>query len=281
MTEYKRAMIESKRARSTVAQRLAALSSYFEFLRRPIGAAEKPILTFNPVRSVSRKDVSQQNYRTAKAIEWEKIERMLEAMPDDVIGCRDRAILLFFAYTGRRRSEVAALRIRDLDLNSNPMTYRCRVKGGHVETFELPTIVYDAIKRYWVASGRLPRMTKDSAVFTHVHRLGVTMRKRPEATMSDKAMSEVLKRAARRVGLDGDPELHLHAIRHRYAEDAEAGGASSREIQKALSHKSLKTTEAYLARLGKVRGALADPVSRVRQGAPRRGTKGSPRPGSR
>jgi len=280
-SSFKRALIESGRSKATVSQRMYALRSYFEFLLRPFSASQDGLVRHNPIAQVGLRDVRPDPYEQARAMPWSKFERLLAATPrTDIMGIRDRAILLFFAFTGRRRREVARLRVRDLDLSARPRTYRCVVKGNKTLSFELPDICYESIRDYWQLADRLRHLGPDSGVFVELpgDDYGRGTRRSnghgPEAPLGESSMRFVLLRAAERAGLLYDPDCTLHAIRHMYANDAEAAGASIRQIQAALGHRSIATTERYLQKLNGARAALEDRLRDYRKmGSPAEGVQ--------
>jgi site-specific recombinase XerD len=81
----------------TIAARLACLSSYYRFLIR------MKVVGSNPCDAIERPRTSPSNPRGLTA---EDIRRLLAVLPDTPVGLRDRAIILFLTFTGRRRSEV-------------------------------------------------------------------------------------------------------------------------------------------------------------------------------
>ncbi len=81
----------------TIAARIACLSSYFRFLIR------MGMVASNPCDLVERPRVSPSPARGYSA---DEVRRLLDVVPDTVQGRRDRAILLVFVLTGRRRAEV-------------------------------------------------------------------------------------------------------------------------------------------------------------------------------
>ncbi len=62
-------------------------------------------------------------------------------------GRRDRALLLTFVLTGRRRSEVIGLTAGDITLEGETAFYAYRGKGGKRGRRELPRPAYEAICR--------------------------------------------------------------------------------------------------------------------------------------
>jgi len=234
---------------ATAYQRLSAMSSYFDFLRRPTGANDEPLIKHNPFSAVPRSDIKPTPYGRAIPMEWKTLKLIMDGLPTDPSGIRDRAILLFFAFTGRRRSEAAALLMKDLDLKSDPKTYRCRVKGGAVKHFELPSICYDALKAYWIASGRLASIHANSGVFVSSRDCSLTKGLDPDKPLSSRMMNNVLRRAAERAGVDLST-VRLHGLRHMAARDLDRAGARLQDIQEFLGHVNPNTTAIYIQKLG-------------------------------
>lgn len=265
VADYKAQLLASGRSDATVYQRLSALSAFFEFLRRPQSAQVGGLVLHNPVRSISRADVMP--HGIVDAMRWETFETILRAIPGDPMGLRDRAILLFFAFTGRRRAEVCNLRVRDLETKHKPYTYRCRVKGNRWMQWELPEAVWLSISEYWVASDRLGSLRGDHAVFAaseYGQARGLRRDCDPHEPLKPKEMARILKRAAARVGLEHDPRVHVHALRHMAAHTLEEAGVDVRGIQEFLGHSSLATTERYLNQLTGIRRSFESKITEVR-----------------
>lgn len=248
---------------STAYFRLSALRSYFDFLCLPTDASSDPLIRSNPIRHVARNDIKPTPYSNAAAMEWSDFTKIVQAIPATPSGLRNKAILLFYAYTGRRRAEVVRLRVGDLDVRSKPRTYKTRLKGGRVQAFELPDIVFEAIQAYWVASDRLKSLHAESPVFS-AFRLDTG--ESTEKTISVFRMNRILTSAAHRAGVDLNG-ASIHSLRHMVARDLDKGGLPLQDIQEFLGHLSANTTQIYINRLGRVAPAHSDVLERVRQQA--------------
>lgn len=266
---FKKWLLERKQvSESTTYYRMSAVSSFFDFLCMPSGATEEPLLQSNPFKLVPRSDIAPTPFAKAKSMEWETLKMILDAIPPDEIGLRDKAILLFYAFTGRRRAEVAQLRVRDMDLKAQPPTYTVKTKGGRVETFELPEICSEAIGAYWIASDRLHRLTPNAGVFTASRSCPLTANLDPNRPLSNRMMNHILQRAVLRAGLDPeDDSMCIHAIRHMAARDLDKAGLRLQDIQSFLGHASPVTTQIYLDRLRGPRPAHTDSLMKVREQA--------------
>jgi site-specific recombinase XerD len=95
---------------ATVGARIACLSSYYRFLIR------MNVTASNPCDALERPRTTQ---AVARGLGADEIRRLLAVVPDTVAGRRDRALLLFFVLTGRRRSEVIGLTAGDISIEGD------------------------------------------------------------------------------------------------------------------------------------------------------------------
>lgn len=264
---YKKWLIEYREySNATATTRMAGITSLFDFFCLPFKPNEEPLLKSNPFKNIPRKDIAPTAYARAKAMDWDKFCKIIENIPSDAAGMRDKAILLFFAFTGRRRSEVTRLRIKDLDLKADPPVYMVRVKGGAEKKFQLPSICIDAIHAYWLAAGRLRNMQANDGVFTTTRDWPITKNLDHHTPISDRMMNHILYRHALRAGVEMD-DVRIHAIRHMSARDLDSAGVPIQDIQAFLGHASPVTTQIYLDRLSRTAPAHEEVLMEVRKEA--------------
>ena len=79
-----------------------------------------------------------------RGLSADDIRRLLAAIPETSSGLRDRAIIITLALTGRRRTEVLNLKVRDIT-QGDAVFYQYRGKGGKQGKRELPQPAFDAI----------------------------------------------------------------------------------------------------------------------------------------
>lgn len=195
-----------------------------------------------------------------KDMTGEEIRRFFSAIPDTLIGKRDRALFLTYFYTARRCSEILNLKWGDIaegtviDAHGRSRrghTYRFHNKGRHreqVETAELPAPAYDAICSYLRACGRYEQMQAHSYVFVSFRRGPGRNYIPTEARLGDDATRDAMKRRAAAAGLDA-ARLSPHSWRHSSARERYELGSDIREVQHLLLHTSLATTDIYLRAL--------------------------------
>ena len=129
----------------TIGARIACLSSFYRFLIRmglvasnPWDQLERPKATPAPPRGLTAAD----------------IKKLLDVIPCNPVGLRDRAIILTLTLTGRRRSEVLNLKARDLIEEGDAVLYSYRGKGGKYGKRELPEPAFRAIQQALEAFGK-------------------------------------------------------------------------------------------------------------------------------
>jgi site-specific recombinase XerD len=146
------------------------------------------------------------------------------------IGRRDFAVIVLMLRLGLRATEVATLRLEDLDWRAGQLTVHG--KGGRVDELPLPVDVGEAIAAY-LRRGR-PREAAVRQVFLRVAP--------PQAAMTRSGVTAIVAGAARRAGLG---VVRPHRLRHTAASDMLRSGAPLAEIGQVLRHRSAGSTAIY------------------------------------
>jgi len=140
---------------------------------------------------------------------------------------KSRALLMTIYAAGLRRSEVARLRVRDID--SARMTISVQGKGKKDRVVMLSPVLLDTLRQYW-------RHTKPKQWLFP----GET----PDQPVSGNDIFAVFHNALRRAGIT--KPVSPHSLRHSFATHLLESGTDLRTIQILLGHRSLKTTARYL-----------------------------------
>ena len=166
---------------------------------------------------------------------------------------RDRALLLIGFAGALRRSEIAAIEVRDLVFGADGLRLWLRrskadqegvgaVLGVHYgdRPFSCPVrAVQDWVRHAAITEG---------PVFRGVDRYGNVGAK----ALDSGSVARVVKRAARRAGLD--PAAYSgHSLRAGFATQAARAGAHERAIMKHTRHKSEKVLREYIPRRAALR----------------------------
>ncbi len=145
-------------------------------------------------------------------------------------GRRDYAVIVVMLRLGLRATEVATLRLDDLDWRAGQVTVHG--KGGRVDQLPLPVDVGEAVAAY-LRRGR-PRTATVREVF-----LGL---RPPHVGIRRGGVTAIVASAARRAGLG---VVRAHRLRHTAATDMLRAGAPLAEIGQVLRHRSLGSTAVY------------------------------------
>ena len=146
------------------------------------------------------------------------------------VGRRDFAVIVVMLRLGLRATEVAALRLEDLDWRAGQLTVHG--KGGRVDDLLLPVDVGEAIAAY-LCRGR-PREAMVRQVFLRVAP--------PQVAMTRGGVTAIVAGAARRAGIG---VVRPHRLRHTAASDMLRAGAPLDEIGQVLRHRSAGSTAIY------------------------------------
>ncbi len=214
---------------STIGARLSCLSSFYRFLVR------MDMATVNPCDAVERPKVQPSPPRGLSA---DQVRQLLDAIPDNTKGRRDRAIILTLVLTGRRRSEVINLRAGNISIDGETAYYSYRGKGGKRGRRELPRPAFDAIRQTLADIGReLPTMDSEESLW----QAGAGERGVTSATFYN--------RFRHYLATAGLPPSGVHLLRHTAAKLRREVGESVESVSQFLDHSSLGVTTVYLRQL--------------------------------
>ncbi len=216
---------ERSYASSTIARKVAAAKSFFQFL------CSSGLIEDNPAQGLESPKVQK---TPPRAIRLDEIDRLLAAplQGTSAKSLRDKALLEMLYATGMRVSELVSLNVADMDLDS--CCVRCGTGGKRVRTVPLYDKAVVALRRY-VDEGRvhLPSQTDEPALFLN-HR---------GQRLTRQGLWLIIKRYVEIVGIDGS--VTPHTLRHSFATHLLNSGAKLREVQQRLGHANLSTTQIY------------------------------------
>jgi integrase/recombinase XerD len=209
----------------TQGQKMMTLKSFTKFLK------DKDYLLHDPG---SRLKLPRKPKRLPKVIlSTRDVKKLIEA-PDTHTnrGYRNRIILEILYDTAIRRSELAEIKINDLDLNAGFI--RIQGKGDKDRVVPLSERVCELTRNY-ILSVR-PCLIRDTDS-------GYLLLNRWGKKMDPNAVWAVVKRCTYLASLRKN--VSTHTLRHTCATHMLRNGAPVRHLQEMLGHESLESTQLY------------------------------------
>jgi len=214
--------------RKTINRRLSAVKTFFNWLV----ATER--LSSNPLTVISG---SKQPNHLPTTASSDELTGLLDAIDGDTpVDLRDRAIIELLYACGSRISELAAIKLSDLDFGAGSV--RLLGKGSKERLVPLHNLALAKLADY-LSNGRQQLLaTKvdpqaEQALFISTR----------GNAMSADSLRKVFNQ--RRLAAALNPAITPHTIRHSFATDLIEGGADLRSVQEMLGHSSLQTTQLY------------------------------------
>lgn len=223
--DYVAHMREQPYASSSVARKVAAIKSFFQFLNK------RDVVPENPTAKVDSPKVKK---RLPKTLSEEDVERLLatpsqEKSPKNL---RDTALLNLLYATGMRVTEIVSLRVQDLDLDQSVLY--CPGKDGQVRVLPFEDETRQVLEEY-LEKGRpnLVKNEEETALFLN-HR---------GQQLTRQGLWLIIKAYARKADLEED--VTPHTLRHSFAAHKLESGADLQQVQRLLGHANISTTQIY------------------------------------
>jgi integrase/recombinase XerD len=212
---------------SSVNTRLRTLKTFFAWL------LENEYIGSNPMTKIK------------KYIETKKIATILSADEREaiIVSCgknlKLKLMVSLMLYTGLRREEVVNIRLEDIN-NCHLLIHG---KGRKERVVAIHTYVCDLLNKY------IAKRATDFEYLFCSRKAGFGSQGGEWHKLTPQAIYNAVKKACRLAGID-EEKVAPHTLRRTFSCDLARGGASSFQIQKALGHSSIITTERYLSAAG-------------------------------
>ncbi len=218
----------AQKKKSSVARKLAALRTFFQFLVR------EGVMEMNPAKLIS---TPRQEKKLPNHLSIEEAIKFIE-MPDveTDLGKRDRAMLELLYATGVRVSELTKMGLADLDLKNKLIRVSGKRRKERIVPFGDPALA--ALRGYLGVRDKLLNGSADSfrdtdALFLNYQGTRITTR-----SVGRMVEKYILLCA-------GVHDISPHALRHSFATHLLDSGADLRDIQELLGHARLSSTQIY------------------------------------
>ena len=151
----------------------------------------------------------------------------MELIRDGCKGYKEKALVEFLVSSGCRVSEVAGLRVQDIDWQER----KCKVlgKGGKQRT------VYFSVRAKLMLQLYIKGRKGGEALFSSS--------RAPYEPLSDRGIEKIISKLGKRIGMERP--LYPHLMRHTFASHALSAGMDLTVIQHLLGHTDPKTTLIY------------------------------------
>ncbi len=225
MMSYLLNLKERSYAPTTVARKVAAARSFFDFL------VSEGIIKTDPTENMSSPAIGKV---LPKPISINQVRHLLE-QPTKLATTeakRDRAMLELLYASGMRVSELVSLNLGDVDIEGGFV--RCFGKGHKERIIPIYPQAAIAVKKYIEeARPQLAHNKNESALFLNPRGERLTRQ----------GFWQKLKGYAKSANLDG--KISPHTLRHSFATHMLNGGADLRSVQELLGHANISTTQVY------------------------------------
>lgn len=216
-------LYEKKLSGTTMRRKLSTLSSFFRFLCRE-GSLNNNVAGTVPAPKMQNK--------LPAYFSVDDMFRLLELpQGEGFLPVRDRALLELFYSCGLRISELVALTLESINLDSRMI--KVLGKGGKERLLPMGRHCLDALKNYLKARMDKKVAPDTNKLFLNYRAAGITTR----------GVRKVVEKYIKLGNFPGG--VSPHSIRHSFATHLLEGGADLRSIQELLGHSSLSTTQKY------------------------------------
>ena len=237
-------------APKTIARKLAALSSFFDFL------VEKGERSFNPVISVKRP--RREVVRPTYALNVEQVRGLLASIDcSRPAGVLHKALLTMFFTTGMRKSEILGLRFKDYREINQHRVVEFKGKGGKIFQKLLHPMCIQALEDYIAlmsAAGK--KHGREDWLFQPTKNSSDS--KNTAKPLNPKTVNEILDYYAKKIGLDF--KATPHGARATFISELLNVGVDIYTVAQEVGHSSVKTTQEYDKRRRKL---SEGPVSKL------------------
>ncbi len=286
---FKSHMVRTGLADTTISARLAAVSSFFDFMLSFQTETGEKIVVFNPVDSVKRPVI--QRFQKVDALSLEQARALIEITIKQAetgkrtaIANRNAALIFTYMLTGQRNSEVRQLKWGQIRQVAEKTEVQWTVEDADAEWQELPKPVWQAILAYLESAGRLTQIHSEEYVFVALESPFGIDRNGALPPLSERMVLRIVQSYAKRAGLKN---VTVHTLRHTFASLLAQAGARPKDIQRQLGLAQLDMTKIYLkqltscdnnhwqtvAQMLEVTSDLAQEHESQRNGAPLKGSK--------
>ncbi|MDX6529365.1 MAG: integrase/recombinase XerC [Blastocatellia bacterium] len=226
--EWLASLHSDQKKKTSIARKLAALRTFFQFLVR------EGSLELNPAKLVA---TPRKEKKLPVHLSIEDAVRFIETPDTETdFGRRDRAILEMLYATGVRVSELVQLNLRDIDFQNKLLRVFGKRRKERIVPFGDPAARalkdYLAVRENFLANAPVAKRDAQPLVLNY-----------QGTRMTTRSVGRLVEKYIRLCA--GIHDISPHALRHSFATHLLDSGADLRDIQELLGHARLSTTQIY------------------------------------
>jgi len=224
---YMASLYRQKMKKVTMARKLSAIRSFFNYLLREGKVAANPA-------DMVQAPKAEKYIPTFLSVDEMMNILSAEAQGDDITGLRNKAIMELFYSSGIRLSELTGLNVEDLDVGQSLLKIRGKGSKERLVPIGGPALV----------SVQLYLKVRGAAMIQEVDVSGTPLfTGREGSRINPRSIARIVDQLVRVSGVGR--KISPHKIRHSFATHLMDAGADLRSIQELLGHESLSTTQKY------------------------------------
>jgi integrase/recombinase XerC len=208
---------------TSVNRHLSSLRSFYNYL------IISNIITSNPFKLVKsqKKELKLPNY-----MKYSEFEDMINSIPDDILGIRNRCLFELLLCSGARVSELISIEVNDIDFSSHSI--KVLGKGNKERLIFLNEHAIDSLHDY-LNNSRLELLGNRKSDKLFINHIGGDLTPRGVRDIID----NIIKKAALNI------KVTPHMFRHTFATMLLNEGCSLKSVQELLGHANMSTTSIY------------------------------------
>lgn len=232
---------------NTIRYDMTVLHTFFAWAKR------MRLIIQNPVE---REEIPKEQQIEYNLLSLDEIKTVLTELPPRIhrkTALRNRAIVILLVQVGLRNSELRMLTVADLDFDNKCIEIK-HGKGEKRRVVAFPSLARQLVREYLESAVRPSNLSPNDYLFgTDADENGFSTNGRIWKPISAQGLLGIVNRYTR---LCCGHEVGVHSLRHAAASLWDDMGIGMRDIQNALGHAAISTTEkVYVSVLNKSKAA--------------------------
>lgn len=212
-------------SQATKSRKMSTLRSFFGYLNK------RDILEIDPTETISLRRGEKKLPEFFYANELKKVFDSLQG--SDPLILRNKAMFELFYATGMRVSEIASLKLNQIDFDLKIILVHGKGNKDRYVAFtdQAKMTLKDYLER---GRGQLLEKSEDKG-YVFLNNRG--------KNLTSRGIEYIMQKVFTAAGVSG--KVHPHMLRHSFATELLNNGADLRSVQELLGHESLSTTQIY------------------------------------